>query len=322
MSEVIVVGGDTATGCHHDVWDNSLEPATEVVSGAVLEVRCREPAGGHFTPNSTIDAARSLDNSAGHCLTGPIAVRGALPGDTLAVEILGLRDEGWAWTAVLPGFGVLQEEFGDEYGLRIWRVERGDAIMKPGVRVPIHPFCGVMGVAPAEPGSYSTMPPRDYGGNLDCKHLGVGATAYFPVLVPGAMFSIGDGHLGQGDGEVCGTALEAPLTVTIRLTLISGSAISRVRFITTRSATAKVERGGFYGTSAAGEPLELLVRQAVLDMVELLARNHDVTRMDAYMLCSTAGDLKIAVPKLGAGHTGLVTFHLPRCVFVDDGRDD
>ena len=279
-------------------------------------ITCREPADGLFTPQATLDTVVALANADWHALSGPIAVRGAQPGDTLAVDVIAFEHEGWAWTAVWPGFGVLAQEFGDEYGLQIWSVDNDDAVMKPGIRVPIEPFCGVMGVAPSLSGAYGTMPPRDHGGNVDCKHFCVGSTVYFPVLVPGALFSLGDGHLAQGDGEVCGAALEAPLNVTTRLTLLKDQPIRRIRFVTTRRATEVVDVGGYYGTTAAGDHLEILVRQVVSDMVKFLTDRYELTRMEAYMLCSVAGDLKIAAPKMGKGHAGFVSFHVPQAIFT------
>jgi acetamidase/formamidase len=177
-----------------------------------------------------------------------------------------------------------------------------------------------VGVAPAEPGAHSTIPARDVGGNMDCRHLTTGAIAYFPVEVPGALLSLGDGHLGQGDGEVCGTALETPLTVTLRLSLVRGMGIDRVRYETSRSSTRVLDSQGYYGTTAVGPELPELVHRVVSDMVRLLVELHDVTRMEAYMLCSVAGDLKVAVPRLGGDHAAVVTFQVPRLVFTDNGE--
>ena len=126
---------------------------------------------------------------------------GAEPGDVLKVEIQEFAHEGWGWTCIYPGFGLLPDDFGNYMGLFIWKVGKdGRAELKPGIRIPIEPFMGIMGVAPKEDGAHSTMPPRRTGGNLDIRHLCKGSVAYFPVDVPGALFSVGDGHLAQGDG--------------------------------------------------------------------------------------------------------------------------
>jgi acetamidase/formamidase len=306
-------------GHHHYRWDNSLEPALTVASGDTVVVTCREACDGQFTPESPDDQMTRVDKSRVHSLSGPIAVEGARPGDALAVEFLDFQHEGWAWTSVEPGFGVLKDEFAEAgYAVQIWHVDdRERAVMKPGVAVPIEPFCGCAGVAPAEPGAHSTNPPRHVGGNMDCRHLAAGTTAYYPVEVDGALFSLGDGHLGQGDGEVCGTALETPLTVTVRLSLVRDARLERVRYETTRSTTQRLDSSGYYATTATGPDLEESVRTVVSDMVRLLTDKHDLSRMEAYMLSSVAGDLKIAVPTLGPGHVGVVTFQVPRVVFEE-----
>jgi acetamidase/formamidase len=301
----------------HYKFDRALRPAVVVDAGDTVVLSCREATDGQFTPNAVSDHMRGVDQSRVHSLTGPVAVRGAEPGDTLVVEFLDFEHEGWAWTSVEPGFGVLHDEFGpDEWGVQIWRVDdRGRAVMKPGVSVPIEPFCGVAGVAPAEAGPHSTIPPRSVGGNMDFRHLCRGTTAYFPVEVAGGLLSLGDGHLGQGDGEVCGTAMEAPLTITIRVDVRKGEHRSHVGFETTRDSTAGVRDGGYYVTAATGPDTDELIRRSVSDMVALLVRQHPLTRMEAYMLCSAAADLKISVPVLGTGHVGMVTYHMPKAVF-------
>ena len=147
-------------------------------------------------------------------------VKGARPGDTLAVEILELRPRDWGWTAIIPGFGLLADEFPDPW-LRISKVEE-DArrvAFAEGVTLPFEPFPGTIGVAPPEPGEHSVVPPSVWGGNMDVKHLRVGTTLFLPVGVEGALFSVGDTHAAMGDGEVCGTAVEAPMDIVVRLSV-------------------------------------------------------------------------------------------------------
>ena len=136
------------TGSYHFHFDNSLEPALTVVSGDTVVFRCQEAYGGELTPESTTEDMSKLEFDRVHCLTGPVAVEGAEPGDVLEVEVLDFGHDGWAWTALFPGIGLLAEDFGDLYHLKIWRVgadERAELV--PGIRVPVEPFCGVMGVA-------------------------------------------------------------------------------------------------------------------------------------------------------------------------------
>jgi acetamidase/formamidase len=312
-----VVGG----GPYHCVWDNALRPVVTIDPRETVLLHCLEATGGQYSPHSTAADVKRIDLSRVHTLTGPVAVRGAMPGDTLAVEILAFQHEGWAWTSVEPGFGILASEFGDEYALKIWRVDRGAVSFRPGIRIPVEPFCGVMGVAPKEPGAVITIPPRACcGGNMDCKHLRPGATVFFPVHVPGGLFSVGDGHLAQGDGEVCGTAVEAPVSIAVRISLIKNQTIPTVRYETHAAALSPIDAAGHLVTTAAGQDLQQLAKTAVSEMVELLTSRFQLSRMDAYVICSAAGNLKIAVPVLGPRHAGFVTFHMPRSIFDPDLR--
>jgi acetamidase/formamidase len=154
---------------------------------------------------------------------GPIFVNGSKPGDVLKVEFLDLQCSLYGWTAILKGFGIIAEDFPDPY-LKIWdlspaQVEKGYAVLKEGIQIPIRPFLGVVGVAPGEAGEFSTIPPLDTGGNIDCKYITRGLTLYLPIRVHGALFSCGDGHAAQGDGEVGGSAIETPMKATVRLTV-------------------------------------------------------------------------------------------------------
>jgi len=270
---------------------------------------------GQITPSSTIDEYRDADFSRLHSLVGPVAVRGAEPGDVLAVEMLDFQHEGWGWTVIEPIGGLLTEEdFNGVHDLHIWHVDgEGYAVFKPGIRVPVQPFAGHLGVAPAESGAHWTGPPRPTGGNMDVRHLGIGSTVFLPVAVPGALFSTGDCHLAQGDGEVCLTAIEAPMTVTMRFSLHKGRTIAEPQYITRRAALAAPDESGAYATTASGPDLLRNAKQAVRYMIEFLVAEHGLTRNEAYMLCSVAGDLKIAqLAQLGSDPVSMVAFHMPR----------
>lgn len=298
-------------------FDNSISPALTVDSGDTVVFQCREAYDGQFTPAATVDTLRELDWSRLHAITGPVAVAGAEPGDILKAEILEYEHDGWGYTTISPGFGLLADDFGDEYTLHVWHVgDDGRAGLTPSVRLPVEPFCGVMGVAPESPGLQPTLPPTRLGGNMDNRHLCKGSTVYFPVEVAEALFSVGDGHLAQGDGEVCGIAIEAPLTVTIRLSVIKGRSIPSVQCETSARTTAKHDGMGYYVTTAAGPDLHEGARDAVRAMIDHLEATRGLTRSEAYILCSVAGDLKIAVPVLAPGHASNVTFHMPKSVFV------
>jgi acetamidase/formamidase len=307
-------------GAHHFRWDNALPPALSIESADTVVFECLEAYGGKIGPSSTLEDLKELPFDAVHCLTGPVAVAGSEPGDALEVEILEFAYDRWAWTGVFPGIGTLAEELGDDsWALHIWHVgddERAELRPGAGVRVPVEPFCGVMGVALAEPGEHLTMPPRRVGGNIDTRHLLVGSKLYLPIEVEGALFSVGDGHLAQGDGEVCGTALETNLTVTLRFRLHKTRNLRAPQFETFRPTTSKVDGMGYLSTSAAVQDIAQGVTAAVHDMVELLHERYGLSKIDAYVLCSAAGDLKISVPKLGPTHQAFVTFNMPRSVFV------
>ena len=304
------------TDAYHFRFDNCLEPALTIGSGDVVVVNTLEGYGGKITRDSTVEDLAALPWDAVHCLTGPIFVKDAEPDDVLKIEIIDIEHDDWAWTAVFPGIGVLSDEFGD-FHLQQWRVGSDKRVeLMPGVRIPIEPFCGVMGVAFKDPGAHLTMPPRRTGGNIDTRHLIRGTTLYLPVDVPGALFSVGDGHLAQGDGEVCGTALETNLVVTLRLSVHKGRSIRAPQFESFAPTTSKTQGMGYLSTSSPGEDLQDDLRNAVRDMVDLLETDYGLSRLDAYLLCSVAGDARISVPVLGQSHTGFVTFNMPRTVFV------
>lgn len=305
-------------GAHHTKWNRELPPALEVTPGDIAIVECVEATDGQIRRESKDDVLEVLDFGRIHTLTGPIAIAGAKPGDVVSIEMVDFAHHGWAWTMVYPGLGLLSEDFGETQELRIWETgSDGRAAFKPGIRVPIEPFCGVIGLAPAELGSRSTLPPSRVGGNLDIRHLSRGSVLYLPVEVEGALLSLGDCHLAQGDGEVCGTALEAPMTVTIRIHLHKSRHIEFPFFTTSKPATAKVDGMGHHVTTAIGLDLQEVAREAVRAMIDHLEEERGLTRVEAYILCSAAGDLKTAVPVLGEGHRAVVTFHLPNSIFVD-----
>jgi len=150
-----------------------------------------------------------------------VYVEGAEPGDALVVDIISIKHKGWGWNAVIPNFGLLGEEYPEPY-LHHYKLGETSCEFRPDIHIPYEPFCGVMGVAPREAGRFSTIPPRENAGNIDIRHLTPGSKAFFPVLVPGVLFSCGDCHSAQGDGEVNGTGIETPMSVTLTLSLQKG----------------------------------------------------------------------------------------------------
>jgi len=278
----------------HYAWNNQLPPALEVESGDTVVFDLREVTDNQITPASTADDLTRLDWSRIYPLGGPVAVRGARPGDTLEVEILDLHPKGWGWTGVIPGFGLLEEEFTRPY-LRIWDLSAGDhTTLQENIRIPLEPFCGTMGVAPAEPGEIPVMPPGRFGGNMDIRHLTRGTRLLLPVQVEGALFSCGDCHAAQGDGEVCVTGIEAPMHVALRLWLHQGQSIPEPQFITPGPLTARYDQNGYYATTGIAPDLLEAARKAVRHMIGHLTQTYHLTPEDAYVLCSVAVDLKIS----------------------------
>src|SRR2546426_6256142 len=194
----------------HREWNNALAPRLTIDPGDTVVFDTRDAADGYYSRKSTHADVLARGPFRGHPLTGPVQVRGARPGDVLSVEILEVKPAAdFGWTAIRPGRGLMPEAEFPKPFLTIWDLtDARYARMGRDISVPIAPFPGVMGVALDEPGSHSTMPPRKNGGNMDIKQLVAGTTLLLPVWVDGALFSVGDAHAAQGDGEVCVTAGE------------------------------------------------------------------------------------------------------------------
>ncbi|MDP9320079.1 MAG: acetamidase/formamidase family protein [Chloroflexota bacterium] len=283
MSGVREVGSETV----HYAWDNAIPPRLEIDSGETVRFTCRDAFDGVYSRDSTEIVKRVAK---GHPLTGPVAVRGARPGDVLQVDVLELVTGALGVTTFVPDRGLLASDFPDPY-LKLWDLTSDAAELRSGVRVPLAPFLGVMGVALAEPGEHSTIPPRAAGGNMDIKQLTKGSTLFLPVAVEGALFSCGDGHAAQGDGEVCITAIETTMTATLRLTLRRDLRIAGPEFET---ATAGAQPGRHYVTTGIAPDLMEATKQAVRAMIAHLVAACGLTREEAYVLCSVAADLKIS----------------------------
>jgi acetamidase/formamidase len=299
----------------HYTWDANNEPVLEIDSGDTVIVETRDVSDNQIGPGATADVIPGLDWDRVYPLAGPIAVRGAEPGDTLAVEILDLHTRGWGWTAILPGLGLLSEEFTEPY-LRVFDLSRGDEFtFTDGIEIPIEPFMGTMGVCPAGASDQPVMPPGVFGGNMDTRQLVAGGTLYLPVQVPGALFSCGDAHAAQGDGEVCVTGVESPMYGALRFTLQKGRSIPAPQYETPGPLTPEVGFAGFYGTTGVGGDLYVAAQDAVRAMIDHLAETRGLSREDAYLLCSLCVDLKIS-EIVDAGEY-VVSALLPNAVFVD-----
>ena len=296
----------------HLAWDNSIAPIARVASGAAVAFDMLDAAGGQITADSTVVAIETLDFARVDQVNGPIFVEGAEPGDTLQIELLEFQTAAWGWTALIPGFGLLADEF-PQPALNIWSLVDGWAEFAPGIRVPLAPFCGEVGLAPAEAGPHSTIPPYRHGGNMDTRHLTAGATLYLPVEVPGALYSMGDGHAAQGDGEVCGTAIETPMRATVRLTVRKDLRVEAPEFQTAGPLAARTNVGSFYAADGIAPDLMEAARKAIRAMIAYLQRTRGLSREQAYMLCSVAVDLKIS--EIVDAPNWIVTAYLPLSLF-------
>ncbi|WP_428926897.1 acetamidase/formamidase family protein [Marinibacterium sp. SX1] len=305
---------------HHFGWDNAIPPTETVAPGATILFHCRDSSAGQLGPASTVADIETLDFGQINPVSGPIYVDGARPGDVLKITLESFKPrvedgKGWGWTANIPGFGLLADQFPDP-ALNIWTYDADSlapALWGSTGRVPLKPFAGTIGVAPAEPGPHSIVPPRRVGGNLDIRDLAAGTVLYLPVEVDGALFSVGDTHAAQGDGEVCGTAIESPMDVVITLDLVKDQPLKMPRFTTPGPVTRHLDTKGYEVTTGVGPDLMSGARDAVAGMVDLLTAEHGMSAVEAYMLVSTCGDLRIS--EIVDMPNWVVSFYFPRSVF-------
>ncbi|TFV67604.1 UNVERIFIED_ORG: acetamidase/formamidase family protein [Bacillus sp. AZ43] len=335
-----------AGGEGHNRWHPDIEPAVRVAPGDTVVMPARDGMDGQLGPGLGTSPDASIGLDAVHPLTGPVYVEGAQPGDLLEVEILDVEPDSYGFTFQAPGFGLLRDDFPCAFKVE-WELAGGFATSPdlPGVRIPGAPFMGVMGVAPdaallaaitvreaadaasggmvmlPEPAcavpptgdiartGLRTIAPHETGGNIDIKQLTAGSRLFLPVHVPGALFSAGDGHFAQGDGESCGTAIEMRATLTARFALHPGRARDRgirgVHFSRDGAGDprppATPER--YYATTgiavdregrSRSEDLTVAARDAVRTMIDHLTAEYGYTPQQAYALCSVAVDLRIS----------------------------
>lgn len=275
----------------HSRWNRTLRPRLTIESGDTVHCECLDSSGAQVHPKMNLPEYLAIDRGKIHALTGPIFVKGAEPGDVLQVDVLKVTHKGWGWTSVVEGLGFLKQRFTEPY-LFLWQLENEVTKSLVPAIVPLRPFCGVMGVAPAEDGEFRTRPPGIFGGNMDVRELCAGATLYLPVLNTGALFSCGDAHAAQGDGEVCINGIECPVGVSLRFRvhrqrLLSGPIIESAPRMKQDVETAwMVVESGTDATIAA--------RAATSRMIDLLVDRWRFSDVHAYLLCSVALHLKFS----------------------------
>lgn len=288
----MIVEAGRAT-CHWGFFDAALPPVATVESGSEVTVRSVSggpavlPGDGYHIPPELLEIhAGGVPAMPGHILTGPVAVEGAMPGDVLQIDILDVQlRQDWGYNFIRPLSGTLPLDFQTMHHTTIpLDLARNEATMPWGLKLPLAPFFGVMAVAPPPDwGRISTIEPRAHGGNLDNKELVAGTTLYLPVFAEGALFSCGDGHAAQGDGEVCVTAIETALEGRFRLT------VRRDLDVTYPEA----ETPTHVITMGMHPDLDTCVEIALRRMISLVADRVGISRAEAYMLCSLAADLRI-----------------------------
>jgi acetamidase/formamidase len=299
---------------HHFGWNNANEPALRIEPGKTIEFECLDSSGGQLSPASVLADVAKLDFGKINPVTGPVYVEGAKPGDALKVTVEAFKPSGFGWTANIPGFGLLADQF-RETALQIWSYDPATlapAAWSTWAKVPLKPFAGTIGVALAEPGTHSVVPPRRVGGNLDIRDLAAGTTLYLPIEVKGALFSVGDTHAAQGDGEVCGTAIESPMNVVLTLDLVKDANLAFPRFTTPGPVTRHLDAKGYEVTTGIGADLFEGARAAVSQMVDLLSSRTGMAPVEAYMLASVCGDLRIS--EIVDQPHWVVSFYFPRIV--------
>jgi len=276
----------------HSVWDRSIPPRLHIESGDEVAYECIDASGGQVCPGMTVEEYLAIDRTRIHALTGPVWIEGAEPGDVLEIDVLSTRHADWGWSSVIEGLGFLKERFRDPY-LFHWLLDgESTASLAPAV-IPLRPFLGVMGVARPEDGKFRTRPPGPFGGNLDVRELCAGSRLYVPIYNPGGLFSCGDGHAAQGDGEVCINGIECPLDVTLRFRLHKHHALSGP-LIESSEAAAPDSPANSWVVIETGTDLADTARAATSRMIDLLISRWGFSPVHAYILCSVALKLRLS----------------------------
>ena len=276
----------------HSVWDRTLEPRLHIEPGDQVHFECVDASGGQVHPAMTVDEYQLIDRTRIHALTGPVWIEGAEPGDVLQIDVLATQHRGWGWSSIIEGLGFLKERFRTPY-LFHWQLDGNETRSLSPAILPVRPFLGVMGVARAEDGSFRTRPPGPFGGNLDVRELCAGSKLYLPVYNRGALFSCGDGHAAQGDGEVCINGIECPLDVTLGFHLHKQQPLAGP-IVESSETVAPDTRGDAWVVVESAEDAVAAARGATNRMIDLLVSRWGFSKVHAYILCSVALRLRLS----------------------------
>src|SRR5947209_6607496 len=289
----------------HYAWDNALEPVATVAPGDSIELDLVDASDGQLSATSHASDVPKLDINRVNPVAGPVGVDGAGPGDALRVTIVELDVGDWGWSAAIPGFGLLADDFPDPELVHA-TITDGSIALSFGTTLPVRPMIGTIGVALPDPGPHPLLPPSRWGGNLDVRHVTTGTTIVLPVGVDGALLSIGDTHATMGDGEVCGTGVETRGRVVVRIDVDSGAAPS-APVLEVPASTHRT--GDTVVTTGVGPDLMAAARDATRSMVDLVTRRTGIAAVHAYVLASLTADLVIS--EIVDAPNWVVSLHLP-----------
>ena len=299
---------------HHHGWNNTFKPIETINNNDQVILDTIDSSGGQLTIASTVEDLKKLDFSKVNPVTGPLFIENSEEGDTLEIEIQEFETSGWGWTANIPGFGLLNDQF-KEPAINLWKYDANNpttSMFSNFANIPLVPFVGTIGLGPKDDGLLSVVPPRNFGGNLDIKEVYEGTKIFLPVQVKGSLLSLGDTHAAQGDGEVCGTAIESPMKVLIKTKLHKDKRIESPFIETNHSISLKNNLGSFI-TTGIGEDLFIAAREAVMRMIDYISKTIKIKDIEAYMLCSVAGNLKIS--EIVDQPNWVVSFEINKSVF-------
>lgn len=296
-------------------WDNSLAPRIEIESGDSILIEMADSSDSQVKPGMSVEAFKQIDFELIHALTGPVAIRDAKPGDTLKIEILEYAHKSWAWQSVNPERCFLPDDFADFY-LHHWTLDGDFSESMPGIRLALHPFCGIIGLQRKESGAFRTRPPGAFGGNMDVKHLVAGSTLYLPVQVAGGLLCAGDAHAAQGDGEVSINGLEAPMDVKLRISISDTVSVTEPYIITTPDLTPPAYAGKpYHAFVSSGPDLKVNAQNAVRRAIDYIQKRTGLCAEQAFLVCSAVLDLKLSQVVNAPNFT--VTGYLPEAIFID-----
>ncbi len=273
----------------YHAWDQDQPPEVEIEPGDELELCLRDGSNAQLDRSSTAETMLGLDPAQMDPLTGPVWVKGAEPGDVITVELLEISLAKWGWSGIIPGLGLLHDKFPGPL-LRTWDLTGTGVDIGNDLEFAMSPMIGVIGVAPAQPGRYSTVVPTQAGGNMDVKYIVAGSVVHLPVLTEGALLSLGDAHALQGDGELSGTAIECEADVVVRVRLQKGGGLDAPVIDT---APHPVTQGPMRSFVGVGPDLFEACRESALRATDALATALRVDDAHAYNLLGTIGELRI-----------------------------